>query len=228
MLFMYWTHPDLKDPPGAPAWRQLYPEFRVFTDEDVIPLLPEAFIDVFKSIRLPAAKSDIARFFLLRRYGGLYMDAHFGPTAPARLLETLDKLSAYSVIVFGQGWEMKKETDFDLMNGIVAARKAAPPLDLIINRIVKNVLDHKSREDSTSEYVPYNLWGMTGTYVIVQEFFDQVHPRPRIKAHLEEEVFPHFMKNNSDSGFEISAYNVYRKPGNHWSERQSIERFFLD
>ena len=228
MLFMYWVHPDLKEPPSAPAWRALYPEFHVFTDQDVIPLLPKFFAQVFETIRLPSAKSDIARFFLLREHGGLYLDAHFGPTSPARLLETLDKLSAYSLIVFGQGWQMTKETDFDLMNGVIAARKGATTLDLVINRMIKNVLEHKINEESTSNYVPYNLWGMTGTYVMVQELFDQAYPRPRVKDHLKNEVFAHFMKDNLSSGFEISAYNAYRKPGNHWSERQRTERFFLD
>ncbi|MCJ2034178.1 glycosyltransferase [Methylobacterium sp. J-068] len=225
---MYWTSPEIAQPPAGPAWKDFYPEFRVFSDDDVIPLIPESFVPVYKSIRLPSAKSDIARFFLLREYGGLYVDAHVGPTSPWHLLETLDKLSVYNVIVFGKGWAMPTEADFDLMNGVVAARKGAPELDTVIDLMIHNILDQKSKEDATKDYVPYSLFGLTGTYVLVQSYFDQVPPRPQIKAHLKDKVFAHFMKDNKRSGFEIASHYTYRKPNGHWSERQQHERFFVD
>lgn len=179
-------------------------------------------------IRLPAAKSDIARFFLLREYGGLYVDAHVGPTDPAKLVNTLEKLSNYNLIVFGMGWEMKQETDWNLMNGVVAGRRNAPELTLIINRILRNVTTLKTKEDNTSEYVHYHLWSETGTHVLILELFDQVQPRPRVKDRFRNTVFAHYMKNNHDSGFSISSHNNYQQQDNHWSKRERSERFFLD
>lgn len=228
MLFMYWTNPEIELPPAVNAWRNLYPEFRVFDDNDVEALLKPEFIPVFRSIRLPSAKSDLARFLLLREHGGFYIDAHMGPTAPARLLETLEKLTAFNLILFGQGWKMKTETDFDLMNGAIAARKGAPELDLAIDRIIYNILDQRKKELQTQDYVSYNLFYLTGTYILLQAFFDDVRPRFRLNHQFESTIFVHFMKDNLQSGFEIGAWNTYRKPDGHWSERQQRERFFID
>lgn len=227
MVFMYWVSQDLKEPPAAPAWRAIYPKFTVFSDDDVVPLMPQAFVPIFKAIRLPSAKSDIARFFLLREYGGFYIDAHVGPTSPAQLMETLDKLNSHDLILFGKGWSMTKVTDFDLMNGVLAARKNSPYIDLVLDRMIANVLEHKKKEDATAAYVPYGLFEMTGTYVIIQAYFDQSLPRPEIKAEYRDKIFVHFMKNETDSGFEVAAFYTYRKPNNHWSERQNSERFFI-
>lgn len=170
MLFMYWTSSELEAPPAAAAWQALFQDFKVFTDKDVLPLLPMGFLPIYEKIRLPAAKSDIARLLLLRRYGGFYIDAHIGPTSPVYLLETIEKLSEYNLILFGKGWAMEKETDFDLMNGIIAARKGASELDVVINLLIRNIIEQKAKEDQTSEYVPYSLFGLTGTYTLIQSF----------------------------------------------------------
>ncbi|WP_082552345.1 glycosyltransferase [Methylobacterium sp. Leaf456] len=228
MVFMYWVDRGLAEPPSAPDWRAIYPRFEVFGDRDVIPLLPKAFVPVFEAIRLPSAKSDIARLFLLREHGGLYVDAHVGPTSPQNLMETLKDLETVHVVLFGREWAMSKATDLDLMNGVLAARRGASELDRVIDRVVGNVLAQKRKEEATLEYVPYDLFGLTGTFIIVQEFFDQAFPKPRIKAELRERVSVHFMKNNIDSGFGVFTHYSYRKPNEHWSERQSRERFFLD
>lgn len=228
MILLYWTHRDVATPPAAPAWQRAYRHCRVFGDDDVLPLLPPDFVPVFESIRLPSAKSDLARLVLLREYGGLYVDAHIGPTSPARLLETLDPLSTHNLILFGQGWLIEREIDFYLMNGVLAARRGAEELDLAIDRIIRNITEQKQREASSADHVPYDLHHLTGTHVLIDVFFDAVLPRPRLKAPFEDRIFVHQMADNRQSGFEIAAYYGYRKPNGHWSERQRTERFFLD
>ncbi len=228
MLFMYWTHKEMPEPLSAPAWRALYPNFRVFGDNDVRPLLPPEVEPLFDLIRLPAAKSDLARILLLRHYGGVYLDAHFGPTKPEHLLETILPLSRYNVILFGKGWEMKEETDFNLMNSVIAARRGAPELDIIINQISCNLMQQWIKERGTTGYVKYGLFGLTGTYVLVQSFFDQIKPRPRVQEKFRDTVMVHYMRDHSSSGLKIAQYYDYRKPGNHWSEREKEERFFID
>ncbi|MDE2458089.1 MAG: hypothetical protein KGL20_02520 [Rhodospirillales bacterium] len=227
MLFMYWNNPEIEAPPAASAWKALYPNFKVFTDEDVFPLIPIGFEKFYRKIRLPSAKSDVARLLLLRRYGGLYIDAHVGPTSPECLLETIEKLSEYNLILFGKGWAMQKETDFDLMNGVIAARKGANELDAVIGLVIKNIRDQYEKEEKTADYVPYSVFGLTGTYTLIQAFFDQIPPRPSLKAPFKNTIQIHYMKDNNSSGFEIAAFYSYRKPGNHWSEREKNERFFI-
>lgn len=227
MIFMYWTHREISEPGSAPAWRKLYANFRIFSDEDVRPLLPVEVAPIYDRIRLPSAKSDLARLLLLREYGGLYVDAHIGPTAPEHLLETLLPLTSYNMILFGKGWAMKTETDFDLMNGIIAARRQTPELDVVIDLMKCNLMEQWIKECGTTEHVPYGLFELTGTYTLVRSFFDQVKPRPRIKERFRDTVMVHYMLDNQRSGFEIAAYYDYRKPGNHWSEREKNERFFV-
>lgn len=228
MIFTYWTHREISEPDSAPAWRKLYPEFRIFKDEDVRSLLPVEVEPIYERIRLPAAKSDLARLLLLREHGGLYLDAHVGPTAPQYLLETLLPLARYNMILFGKGWAMKSETDFDLMNGIIAARRGTPELDIIIDRITCNLMEQWIKERGTTEHEPYGLLALMGTYTLIQSFFDQqAKPRPRIKERFRDTITLHYMLDNARSGFEIAAYYGYRKPGNHWSEREKNERLFL-
>lgn len=227
MLFMYWTGSEVAVPPAAAAWRKIYPDFRVFTDDDVVPLLPAAVAPLYRLIRLPSAKSDLARLLLLREHGGLYLDGHIGPTAPADLLATVERISEYNLILFGKGWAMTKPTDFDLMNGVVAARRGAPELDLAIELIVRNVAEQFGKEEATAAYVPYNLFFLTGTYIFLQAFFDLGGAKPMLRKEHEDSIFLHFMRDNLRSGFEIAAFYNYRKPGGHWSERQNQERFFL-
>ena len=225
---MYWTHPEIPFPPSSSAWQALYPNFRVFGDADVMPLLPADFRLIYEKIRLPAARSDVARLFLLRQFGGLYVDAHVGPTDPADLTRTVRPLMDHRLILFGQGWQMVAPTDFDLMNGVLAARAGAPELDILIDRILANIRQQWERERQTADHSPYDLFGLTGTYLLVHSFFDQVDPRPVIKERFRDSVFVHFMADNASSGFQLSAYKAYHVPGSHWSERQKTERFFID
>ena len=80
--FAYWDGDDhLRIADFVGEWQAAFPAFRVFGNQDVYPLLDKyspGHVDLFKAMRLPAAKSDIARLLLLYELGGLYIDCHFG------------------------------------------------------------------------------------------------------------------------------------------------------
>ncbi|MEG9501438.1 MAG: hypothetical protein MIN69_06185 [Methylorubrum extorquens] len=227
LIFMYWESRNLAEPISAPSWRSFYPNFRVFYEEDVIPLLPEKFVDLFVCINIPAAKSDIARMYLLKEYGGLYIDAHVGPASSANLMMTLSRLAGCNLMLFSRKWMMGEGSDFlDLMNTVIAARKGAPELDLVIDKIVRNVREHKRKEEEASEYVPYDLFNLTGTWLIVESFLEVPALTPRVKVGFRENVIVNLMESDDSSGFHLYKFHEYRKQGNHWSERQRYERFF--
>lgn len=227
VLFMFWTNPEVKSPSGALAWHKLYPNFKVFSEADVLPLLPSTIAPLWSKIGIPAAKSDLARLLLLREYGGLYVDSHVGPTDPEELVQTIDLLSSYALVLFGHGWDMKSETDFSLTNSVIAARKKAPELDSLISLVCSNIIEQHEKELATDEYVPYDLWGMTGTYPIIQTFFGHNGLRPIIKDEFDGRVCVYFMKDNESSGFQLAANKSYQTANNHWSLRQKTERFFV-
>lgn len=131
-----------------------------------------------------------------------------------------------NLVLFGQRWLMPKETDLDLMNGVLAARRGAPERDVLIDAVLANVRDQKAKEDATPNYRPYDIHVMTGTYVIVQSLFDRLPPRPRLEAAYQDTVFVHLLNNDAASGFQLYADDVYREPDSHWSERQKRERLF--
>ncbi|MGE4481625.1 glycosyltransferase [Acidocella sp.] len=228
MLFTYWTHPAILEPPSAKAWTDLYPDFRVFSDQDVLKIIEtEEERRLYNSIRLPAAKSDLARLLLLRQYGGLYVDAHTGPAKAERLAATLEYLSAYEVLLFGKKWQVKLPTDFNLMNTVIGSRKSSALLGVIINKIYFNLYRQRAQEYERKSYVSYGLHSLTGTGVFVQAFFDTSSPPPRLKSEHRDQIGIVMLENNSSHGFNIYQYYGYREPGQHWSERQKSERLFM-
>ncbi|MBA9067137.1 hypothetical protein FHR71_000867 [Methylobacterium sp. RAS18] len=229
LIFMYWESSVMPKPPSATYWQKIYPNFKVFTEQDVTPLLPKNFVDLFQLIRFPAAKSDIARIFLLQEYGGLYVDAHVGPASPSHLLMTLSRLAGCSVMLFGRKWKMDEDADFlDLMNTIIAARQGAPELAIIANRLVANVWQQRHKEDATSEYTPYDLHYLTGTWLLVEAFLEIPALTPKIKPEFSGKLAVNILDNPEHPGFELYKFQNYRQIGNHWSERQRYERFFRD
>ncbi|WP_080515559.1 glycosyltransferase [Methylorubrum extorquens] len=227
LIFMYWENSEIVEPPSASSWKSFYPNFRVFREEDVVPILPETFVDVFLSIKLPAAKSDMARIFLLREHGGLYVDAHVGPTRSSYLLMTLARLAGCNLMLFSRDWLMDERSNyFDLINGVIAARQGAPELSMIIDKMMTNVIEHWHKEMETSDYVQYDLFSLTGTWLLAERFLEVPALRPNVRLEFRPKVVVNIIKDGASSGFELYKFHSYRGPGNHWSERQLYERLF--
>lgn len=63
---------------------------------------------------------------------------------------------------------------------------------------------------------------------MVECIFDQSTRPPSIKSEFKEKVLLHVMQTESSAGFHIYQFYEYRKPGDHWSERQQRERLFKE
>src|SRR5690348_8319230 len=95
MIFAYWDKPDLSPIAAFVAeWQSHFAEFRVLADADIEPLVDKhastEHLDMYRDIRIPAAKSDIARLLTLYEYGGLYVDCHVGVLDPNGVRQLLD------------------------------------------------------------------------------------------------------------------------------------------
>ncbi|ATQ68411.1 MULTISPECIES: glycosyltransferase [Methylosinus] len=224
VFFTFWSGLEAHEPEAVHAWRRSYPSFTLFGDADVLPLFDsDAQREIYKKIRIPACKSDVARLALLRHHGGLYVDAHTGPSSSERLAETLGDLARYELILFSKGWE----TNFNFMNGVLAARRRLPIFDRLLERAFDNLVAHKRREAETTGHVEYNIFRLTGTRVMLELMFDNVRRNWEMKPEFRENIHFHVMASDSSPGFQIYKYR-YRKPGAHWSERQLTERLFED
>lgn len=226
-VFTYWTHPTIPEPLSKKAWTDQYHDFRVFSDHDVLKIIPtEDKRKLYNSIRLPAAKSDLARLLLLREYGGLYVDAHTGPASPENLAATLKQLLTYEILLFGKKWELKLPTDFSLMNTVIGARKSSPLLDSLINKIYFNLYQLRAREYETDLYVSYDLFSLTGTRLLIEDFFNTSSP-PRLKPEYNGKIDLIMLETNASHGFHLYQFHGYREPKQHWSERQKSEKLFM-
>ncbi len=64
------------------SWQQKNPEwdYRLWTDEDNLNLVKNhypQYLDLYNSYEKGVDKADIARFFYMHKYGGLYVDVDF-------------------------------------------------------------------------------------------------------------------------------------------------------
>jgi hypothetical protein len=229
VIFTYWTNPVVDRPPSTAAWRERFAGYTVFGDSDVIPLLTsDTNRRIYERITLPACKSDVARLVLLHQYGGLYVDAHTGPSNGDRLAETLEVLSSFELILFCKLYVDQAAPGRNLMNSILAARRGSAALHHLIDLAFANLIRHSHKEAETTEHVPYHLWSLTGTGLLLESFFDTSTNPFAIEAAFRDKVFLHEMTSPASPGFHLYQYYAYRQPGQHWSERQQHQRLFAE
>ena len=81
-VFSYWDKPDLSPiKTFIDEWRSHFPNFTILGDSEIEPLIEELFpehLEMYRRIRIPTAKSDIALLLGLYKFGGLYADCHCG------------------------------------------------------------------------------------------------------------------------------------------------------
>ncbi len=82
------------------SWREHHPawQYRLWTDEANRRLIEEhypEFLPVYDAYPLPIQRADAARYFMLHRYGGLYVDLDF------ECLRPLESMLAGRSCVFG-------------------------------------------------------------------------------------------------------------------------------
>jgi len=227
MLFTYWTHPEEQNPPSWEEWKIVYPDYKVFSDDEVLDIIDDEELKFYyKKITLPAAKSDIARLILLREFGGLYMDAHTCPAHIVNLVHTLDYSNSYEMTLFGKKWEFQHPNDFNLMNTVILCRKNSSLLDLILGKIKINLKNQYAREKDAGGYVSYDIHSVTGTYCFVSIFFDDSSYPPKLKEDFIKKINVDMLDRADSAGFHIYKNYSYRKENSHWSERQKSETLF--
>ncbi len=92
---------DIYPPEWIATWREMEGfEYRLWTDEDNRALVAEHypwFLETYDAYDVPIKRVDAARYFILHRYGGLYVDLDFVQLRP------LDPLLAANDLILG--WE---------------------------------------------------------------------------------------------------------------------------
>jgi hypothetical protein len=229
MIFTYWTGNN-DDMTSLSTWRQRFPDFHVFSDKDVISILsiyfPE-YVEIYNRIRIPACRSDLARLALLYEHGGLYVDAHAGPSSGDRLAGIFSLLADYDLIIFDQPWKRQDNNDIYIINGVLGARRGCDILLLLLKSGFENISDHWTKEVSSNDHVPYNIYSMTGAWDISVCLFDRSQRPMGLRPEFEDRVHLYMLKQNVEQdGIHLYKFYQYRKPGDHWSERQKTQALF--
>lgn len=137
------------------SWEKFHPDWtvRLWTDED-IPLFNLWNIEAFERANNYGEKSDIFRYEILYRYGGLYVDTDF------ECLKPFDHLHKSCEFYAGIAYDRSPI----LYNGLIGASPRHPILKACINNI----------RPSEGNHDPFRIMASTGPYLLTRIFFSIV------------------------------------------------------
>src|SRR5437899_13055387 len=108
-------------------WRGHFRNFRIFRDAEVESMIARYFpkhLEMFRSIRIPTCKSDLALLLALYEFGGLYVDCHCGVRNPEKIKHLSEKLAQYELILYDKDNSSRPEARGKLfpLNSVLLAR----------------------------------------------------------------------------------------------------------
>ena len=218
--------------PFIADWRREFPDFRIYSDADVLPILKRLVPgadELYRALRLPAAKSDIARLALLHAHGGLYVDCHCGLRDAAWVRAELAALATHEMILVERPLTADADPNFPrlLINGILFGRQSSPVLEDLLRQGLENLQRHLGRIAASSAPPDYDIWSMMGAYVLTMMILEPASEytdfrRPLRGGRVKIVPLP-------EVPIQLSAHRrLYNGPkkGMHWSKRQQTEPLF--
>ncbi len=248
-IFAFWDNSDqalIRD--FHDHWKSSFPNFKIYTDEEVLSLLNNyfpKFVKYYKYINIPAAKSDIARLLILYDRGGVYIDCHCGYRRHEDVKEIMIKAAASNICLVDNGNRriFRPPETIMISNSIIFSKPKKKIVYLLLIMALRNIRTQWNRQKS-GEQLNYNIWKLTGPALYNSIIFgklDHIFDNPdfRHMPNLKNWQFSETDLKDKYSG-EISIireedlpifrgfFSGYRAPGQHWSERQKIEPLFSE
>ncbi|WP_421855927.1 glycosyltransferase [Oricola sp.] len=161
IIHQTWHSPVYTGGHGSPeSWREMNPgwEYRLWTDDDLDAFVADAFpnyLDLFRSYPNVVQRTDMARYMLLHRFGGVYADID------TDCLASLDVLSKESRVVFCEEprahWNHARIVGLDSLffNGTLAS-PAGHPFWLYLLQMVRRCR-HAAKKDVLASTGPLVL-----------------------------------------------------------------------
>ena len=228
-VFSYWTGSDLSVHHELMSeWRAQFPHFTIFGDAVVTTLVEKYFpdrLDLYNSIRIPTAKSDIALLALLYEFGGLYIDCHCGILDADGIRARLDQLLECDAILVNRRLRQKPARDPDiifLINSMIFAR---PKLDIVF-RVLQQALENFhiqfTREEQAGS-AEYDIWTLSGPGLVTATLLE---PESHGRALREEYTNRVRIIREEEAPIRRGRFRHYSSLSLHWSERQKVEPLF--
>lgn len=193
------------------SWQKHHPDFeyRLWSETDILKFglqNEEAFVQSPN----PGTKSDIARYEILYRLGGIYADTDF------ECLTRFDKLNSSTSFFAGQVFSAEPQ----ICNALIGAIPGHKLLELVINSISEPV-----RGNNISE-----IFQKTGPIALTETFFSNYHDLDRSTIIFPSDYFypwPNFLMRYkekrydyvSDESMAIHHWEV------SWVQRSRLSRF---
>jgi Glycosyltransferase sugar-binding region containing DXD motif len=227
-VFAYWSdndHSILAE--LTTEWRAEFPQFQIFRDDDVIQLIERYFpshVELYKALRIPAAKADIARLLLLYELGGLYIDCHCGIRDADEVRRLISSLEQIELIFIDRTLSRKPRPPEEhfLTNSIIFSRARSDLIFMICRQAFANLVWHREQERKKGK-VLYQINYLSGPGLITAMALQPGSYNRDVRWDFQgrimiipEEVAPIVRSRN----------RTYGGAGQHWSERQKVEPLF--
>lgn len=210
-------------------WAAYYPTFEIMDDSHVIGLIEEYlidYVDVYKSIRVPAGKADIARYILLYARGGLYIDCNAGVRDIGEIRRLISKLDNVELVLFDRLASVgpKRIDEHIFYNGIIMAQKGSGFMLECARQSLINYAWLKSKERMQG-HVPYDIWWMSGPGLLTAIVTQPGSQGRQLKRGHEGRIL---VLKEEDGPIVRGVNRTYSSIGSglHWSERQRREMLF--
>jgi len=229
-MFSYWDKPDLT-PIRATLddWQSYFPNFTIFGDPDVEPIIEELFpqhLELFRNIRIPTCKSDIALLLLLYKLGGLYVDCHCGVRDSEAIRQLVSSLDQWELILYDKNRQEapRAATELYPLNSVLIARPHSSIIHAAAEAAFANLAAHRSIEKERG-FRCYHIATLSGPQIFSDVLF--LDPDGQISVLKPEwEGRVRFLEEGVNEPIGRYMHYGYRVPGMHWSERQRRKLLF--
>jgi mannosyltransferase OCH1-like enzyme len=235
LMYLFWDKPDQSPIAAAIAdWRRHFSAFTVIGDPDVEAMIARHFpeyLDLYRRIRIPTCKSDVAILVSLFEHGGLYVDIHCGVADAGAVRAMVADITNRDIILYNKDFRKDPRPAEALrpLNSVIVAK---PRLDLMRDSALmafRNLARHFEAERAKPGYVEYDIWSLTGPGVLEHTICipPAIRWEPPLGLRPENEGRVRFVQEGPDAPIRRYMFHTYNPPGTHWSKRQKTERLFI-
>jgi len=229
-IFSYWDKPDLTAiKPFLDEWRSHFPNFAMLGDRNVEPFIQELFpqhLEMYRRIRIPTAKSDLALLLGLYKLGGLYVDCHCGIRDAGAIQELLGRTHFWELILYDHdhATEVRPATKIHPLNSVLFTRPNCQIILQALDRAFRKLAAHWKVEREHG-YQPYDIWSLTGPGNLADTLLvDADGPISEVKPEYLARI--RFLQEGTGEPISRYVHKSYRIPEMHWSVRQQHELLF--